>query len=167
MADKDIEGIAPASGSLVGAEETEIERLRAELSREHEFYLRTLADFDNYRKRVERERASAAHAGKRELILQLLEVIDDFDHALEHMVDTPEWVSEGLAAIYRRLAGILQAQGIIPYESLGKKFDPAQHEAIGMVNCESAEPGTVVTEVSRGYRWGEELLRPARVRVAR
>ena len=150
-----------------GSEEAENERLREELHREHELYLRTLADLDNYRRRVERERASAAHAGKRELILQLLEVLDDFDRALLHMADVPEWISEGLVTIYRRLTAILQAQGVVPYDSLGKRFDPVQHEATGAVDCEDVEPETVVAEVARGYRWGDELLRPARVRVSR
>ena len=149
------------------AEELETEQLREKLRNEHEMFLRTLADFDNYRRRVEKERASAALAGKRDLILQLLEVLDDFNRALEHKDDLPEWISEGFIAIHRRLAGILQAQGIVPYESLGRNFDPVQHEAVGVINSEDAEPGTVITEVRRGYRWGDELLRPARVLVAR
>ena len=163
----DIEGKAQTTGRKASPEEIENERLKKELRSEHESYLRTLADFENYRKRVERERASAAHAGKRDLILQLLEVMDDFDRALGHMDDVPEWISEGFVAIYRSLAGILQAQGIVPYESLGKQFDPALHEAVATVDSENAEPGTVIAELTRGYRWGDELLRPARVRVAR
>jgi molecular chaperone GrpE len=149
-----------------GAEETEHERLKAELSREHDRYLRTLADFDNYRRRIERERAGSAHAGKRELVLPLLEVLADFDRALEHLNDVPEWMSSGFVAIYRRLNSILQAQGIVPYESLGDRFDPVWHEAVGLTESHDVEPGTVVAELSRGYRWGDEVLRPARVRVA-
>jgi len=149
-----------------GAEGIEHERLKAELSREHELYLRTLADFDNYRRRIERERAGSAHAGKRELILPLLEVLADFDRALEHLGDVPEWMSAGFVAIYRRLNSILQAQGIVSYESLGDTFNPMRHEAIGLTESPDVEPGTVVAELSRGYTWGEEVLRPARVRVA-
>lgn len=160
------EATAQSGVGQPGSEEAENKRLREELRIEHEMYLRTLADLDNYRRRVERERASTARAGKRELILQLLQVMDDFDRALEHMADVPEWISEGFVTIYRRLTGILQAQGVVPYDSLGKRFDPALHEAVGMVNSEGVEPETVVAEVARGYRWGDELLRPARVRVA-
>jgi molecular chaperone GrpE len=163
----DEEAMAQPSDRKAGTEEFENERLRGELHSEHELYLRTLADFDNYRRRIERERASATQAGKQELILQLLEVLDDFDHALEQMVDVPERISAGFVAIFRRLTSILQAQGIVPYESLGKRFDPALHEAIGMVESENAEPEIVVAEVTRGYRWGDKLLRPARVYVAR
>jgi molecular chaperone GrpE len=163
---EDTEEMGPGSERPAGAEGTEHERLKAELSREHELYLRTLADFDNYRRRVERERASSAHAGKRELVLPLLEVLADFDRALEHLGDVPEWMSSGFVAIYRRLNSILQAQGIVPYESLGDRFDPVRHEAVALMESQDVEPGTVVAELSRGYRWGDEVLRPARVRVA-
>jgi molecular chaperone GrpE len=163
---EDNEEMGPASKCPAGAESTEQERLKAELSREHELYLRALADFDNYRRRVERERAASAHAGKRELVLPLLEVMSDFDRALEHMGDVPEWMSSGFVAIYTRLTSILQAQGIVSYESLGETFDPVRHEAVGLTESRDVEPGTVVAELSRGYRWGDEVLRPARVRVA-
>ena len=163
---EDIDQMEPGSERPAGAEGTEQERLKAELSREHDLYLRTLADFDNYRRRVERERAVSTHAGKREIILPLLEVLDDFDRALEHVGDVPEWMSSGFDAIYRRLNNIIQAQGIVPYESLGETFDPALHEAVGLMENQDVEPGTVVAELNRGYRWGDDVLRPARVRVA-
>jgi len=162
----DKEEIASASERPAGAEGTENERFKSELGREHDLYLRTLADFDNYRRRVERERAGSAHAGKRELILPLLEVLDDFNRALEHLGNAPEWVSSGFDAIYRRLNSILQAQGIVPFESLGDRFDPLRHEAVGLTENQDVEPGTVVAELNRGYCWGDEVLRPARVRVA-
>jgi molecular chaperone GrpE len=153
-----------AGGEQLQAENA---RLKEELRREHEIYLRNLADFDNYRRRVERERASVAQAGKREMVLSLLDVLDDFERALEHIDEAPDSVSAGLVAIHRRLAGLLEAQGVTPFESVGQRFDPALHEAVGSVESDEQEPGAVLDEVSRGYRWGEELLRPARVRVAR
>ncbi len=163
------------------AEQAEIDRLKAEntqlknenaqhkegLRREHEMYLRSVADFDNYRRRIERDRANAAQEGKRELILLLLGFLDDFERAFKHIDESPESVSAGLRAIHRRLSGVLEAQGVTPFESLGHIFDPALHEAVGAVDSDQQEPGTVLDELSRGYRWGEELLRPARVRVAR
>ena len=157
------------AGRKAGADQLNAEnaRLKEELRREHEIYLRNLADFDNYRRRVERERASVAQAGKRELVLSLLDVLDDFERALEHMDEAPASVSAGLSAIYQRLADMLKAQGVIPFESVGQSFDPALHEAVGSVESDEQESGAVIDEVRRGYRWGEELLRPARVRVAR
>src|SRR5262245_2920040 len=91
------EKAAPAGDAEISAEQAESERLKAEnaqlkdeLRREHDLYLRSAADFDNYRKRVERERVSATHAGKRGLILALLDVMDDFERALAHAGQEPE-----------------------------------------------------------------------------
>jgi molecular chaperone GrpE len=162
-------GEAQSNAEQAGGERLHAEnaRLQEELRCGHEIYLRSLADFDNYRRRTERERASAVRVGKREMILSLLDVLDDFERALEHMDGAPASVFAGLVAIQRRLAGVLEAQGVIPFESVGRPFDPALHEAVGSVESGEQEPGAVLDEVSRGYRWGEELLRPARVRVAR
>ena len=150
-----------------GAEQLQAEnaRLKKELRREHEIYLRNLADFDNYRRRIERERESVAQTGKREMALSLLDVLDDFERALEHIDEAPASVTAGLSAIYRRLAGLLESQGVIPFESVGQPFDPTLHEAVGSVESDEQESGVVLDELRRGYRWGEELLRPARVRV--
>jgi molecular chaperone GrpE len=144
----------------------EIERLNHELRREHEMYVRNLADFDNYRRRAERERAQAAQAGKRDLILPLLEVLDDFERALQHAHDDPQSSDMGLRAILRRLERLLAAEGVTPFESLGKYFNPLLHQAVGAVKSGGGEPGTVIEEVSRGWRLGDDLLRPARVKVA-
>jgi molecular chaperone GrpE len=148
------------------AEPSEIERLKEELRREHEMYLRALADFDNYRKRVERERATAARNGTREIILSLLSVLDGFDRALEHVGDKPSPVTDGFRAIHRKLRGLLEAQGVTPFKSVGETFNPEMHEAVGSVQSDAHESGEIVDEVQRGYRWGDEVLRPARVRVA-
>ena len=145
----------------------ENERLSEELRREHDRYLRALADFDNYRKRVERESQKASLAGKREVILSLLNVLDDFERAYEHVEESPASVLEGLGVIHRRLRDLIASQGVTSFESVGEPFDPARHEAVGTVESDDQEEGTVVEEVNRGYRWGDDLLRPARVRVAR
>jgi molecular chaperone GrpE len=132
------------------------------------------ADFENYRRRVERDRERMARDAQRELVLSLLEIIDDFERALEHdhlasLGGAPpeaEGVAEGLRAIHRRLLGLLERRGIVPFESVGKPFDPVYHEAVGSDESAEHAPGVVTEEVRRGYRWGDEVLRPARVRVA-
>ena len=148
------------------AAQAEIERLKQELSREHDLHLRALADFDNYRKRVQRERDSAAQVGKRQLVLALLDVMDDFERALAYANTAPESILTGARVIHKRLTDLLQAQGVMPYSSAGQTFDPALHEAIDVINTDQAMPGVVLNELSQGYRWGDEVLRPARVRVA-
>jgi molecular chaperone GrpE len=146
--------------------QAENEQLRGELQHEHELHVQNLADFESYRRRAERERAQAAQAGKRELILALLDVLDDLDRALAHTYQEPRPVAAGLRAIHQRLTALLKAQGVTAFDSLGELFDPTRHQVVGQVSDEGAAPGTVLDEVSRGWNWGEELLRPARVRVA-
>ena len=144
----------------------EVARLREQLRAEHEMYLRALADFDNYRRRVERESARIARSGKRDILLSILEVMDGFDRAFQQAGKNQSALWEGVQAIHRQLLAALQSQGIAPFDSVGHAFDPAQHEAIATVQSNGHPSGTVVDDVRRGYRWGDEVLRPARVRVA-
>jgi molecular chaperone GrpE len=152
--------------NMVGLE-AEREQLKADVRREHDMYLRALADFDNYRRRVERDRAKTAVSGKRDILLPLLEVVDGFDRALPYLLTASPSVAEGVQAIHRRLQNLLEAQDVTPLTTVGEPFDPALHEAIGAVESDDQPPGTVTGEVQRGYRLGGELLRPARVQVAR
>ena len=115
---------------------------------------------------MQREQASAAQAGKRQLVLALLDVMDDFERALAYASTTPESILAGTRVVHQRLADLLQAQGVVPYSSVGQPFDPALHEAVAVSTSAQTPPGTVVDELCHGYRWGEEVLRPARVRVA-
>jgi molecular chaperone GrpE len=148
------------------AAQAEIERLKQELSRARDMHVRTLADFDNYRKRTQRDWDSAAQAGKRQLVLALLDVMDDFERALSYAHTAPESILAGASVIQQRLADLLQAQGVIPYTSAGQPFDPALHEAVDVTKSDQTPPGVVLDELRHGYRWGDEVLRPARVRVA-
>ena len=109
---------------------------------------------------------SAARSGKREIILALLEVLDGFDRAVQQTSEAPSSLSEGVQILHRKLLGLLEAQGVTPFKSVGEAFNPELHEAIGSVQSDKDESGIVVDEVQRGYRWGDEVLRPARVRVA-
>ena len=148
------------------AAQAEIERLTQELSRTRDLHLRALADFDNYRKRVQREQDSTAQAGKRQLVLALLEVMDDFERALAYANTAPESILAGARVIHQRLTNLLQAQGVTPYNSAGQPFNAALHEAVDILKTDQAPSGVVLDELSHGYRWGDEVLRPARVRVA-
>ena len=148
------------------AAQAEIERLTQALSREHDMHLRALADFDNYRKRMQREWDSASQAGKRQLVLALLDVMDDFERAFAYASTAPESLLAGTRVIHQRLTDLLQAQGVVPYKSVGEPFDVALHEAVDAIKTDQAQSGLVLDELSHGYRWGNEVLRPARVRVA-
>ena len=143
------------------SEAQEVERLRNELDREHQMHLRALADFDNFRRRVGQERTAVTQRGKRDLLLSLLELMDSFDRAMEHADH------ETMRAIRQQLESLLAGQKVVPFESLGEIFDPEVHEAIGWEPSDQFESGKVAHQERRGYRWDNELLRPAQVRVAK
>ncbi len=139
---------------------------RTELEEERDRHLRTRAEFENYKRRTERDRDAAARETKRALLLALVDLADGFDRALAHVDESPESVAEGLHGMQRRLRSLLEAEGVKPFESVGLAFDPTRHEALASVRDFDGESGTVVDEAGRGYLWNGELLRAARVRVA-
>jgi molecular chaperone GrpE len=166
MRNSNKQGEMNSGASEADLEQSDRKRLEEELRHEREMHLRALADFENYRRRIERDQASAAKGGKRDIILSLLDVLDGFDHALEHVDDMPSGVLEGFQTIHRKLIAALGAQDVVPLTSVGEPFNPEMHEAVGSVQSDRYPSGAVVDEVRRGYRWGGDLLRPARVRVA-
>ena len=155
-------GETPAAG----AEHVALEHLRGELQKEQESHLRSRADFENYRRRVERDRDVAARQAKRELLFALVDLADGFDRALAHVAESPDSVAAGLYGMRRRLGSLLEAEGVKSFESVGERFDPTRHEAVATVREFDGPAGTVVDEAGPGYLWQNELLRPARVRVS-
>ncbi|HSE24247.1 MAG TPA: nucleotide exchange factor GrpE [Pyrinomonadaceae bacterium] len=143
----------------------EIIRLKEELANEREQSLRMLAEFDNYRRRTRQERAVAEQAGKRKVLLALIEVMDDFDRALLHVGEASDAVSNGLRLIRQRFSDVLHSNGVTPFDSEGQPFDPTLHEAMTMIDNDGDKSGTVYAEDRRGYFMNGELLRPARVAV--
>ena len=144
----------------------EVVRLQAEFLRVQDLYLRALADLENFRKKVQQDHARIAYVGKREMLLNILEVVDSFDRALQQTSGLPESLAEGFHVISRQLQNILKGEGVTPMETLGQAFDPELHEAVATIGDDSQTSGTIVAELSRGYRWQDELLRPAKVSVA-
>lgn len=145
--------------------EDEVVRLKGELASERDRSLRLLAEFDNYRRRTKEERAFAEEAGKREILLALLDVMDDFDRALLHVGTAPDAVADGLKLIRQRFSDVLHSNGVTPFDSEGQPFDPAVHEAMTMIDSDGGESGTVYAEARRGYFMNGKLLRPALVAV--
>jgi molecular chaperone GrpE len=134
---------------------------------------RTKADFENYRKRMAAEVQAAAARGKGELAAGMIGVIDNLERALGAVgidpasEETPsEPLAEGFFLTYRELCGVLARTGIESFDPAGERFDPNSHEALQKVPVEGAEPGTVVETMQKGYRLGEQLIRPARVVVS-
>jgi molecular chaperone GrpE len=129
---------------------------------------RTKADFENYRKRAAREAAAAQDRGVAKLAKELLPAVDNLDRALaaaQQHSNGDDLVS-GIKLVHADVIAALARVGIEPFSPEGERFDPTHHEAIAQQPVEGAEPGTVVEVYQRGYRLGENVLRPARVVVA-
>jgi len=129
---------------------------------------RMAADFANYRKRNEAERNDFAKFAKSDLIAKLLDVLDAYDRALATVPDDlagSSWV-DGMWLIERKLRTVLEAEGLQAIDSLGKPFDPHEHEAIAHVESDEPE-GTVITEHQKAYRLHDRVIRPAMVTVAK
>ena len=153
-------------------EKDKIEELTEELSKKEELYLRTLADFDNYRRRVERDKERVNAERERAILLELLEAIDNFGRALSSSSESSESsdgenIEDGVQLIYNQLLRILERHGVTPYESVGEKFNPELHEAILAISTDKYPSGTITAEMQKGYKIGDEVLRVAKVQVAR
>jgi molecular chaperone GrpE len=146
------------------------QQARADADEYRELYVRTLADFDNYRKRIERERAEIGAAGKRDLLYGLLEIVDNFELALASAAggasdDTA--MAAGVVASYRQLRRLLDSNGVAAFASVGQPFDPELMEAVGLVPSDTVEPDHVVEEARPGYTLNGKLLRAAKVFVSK
>jgi molecular chaperone GrpE len=144
----------------------EIGRLKEELIDEGERHVRTLADFKNYRRRIERDGNKIADEVKKRMILSLLEIVDDIENALKCADDAKRTTVQGVQIIHKKFLALLEAHGVRPFDCLDTPFDHNLHEAVAMAQHEGNEPRTVVDELRRGYLLNNELLRPAQVRVS-
>jgi molecular chaperone GrpE len=147
----------------------------ADAQRERDEYLelakRTKADFENYRKRMASEVQGAAGRGKAEVIREVVPVLDDLERAIQAAGLDPEGDSEdglahGVLLVFRSLRDSLVRNGVEAVDPQGEKFDPMAHEALSTQPMEGVESGTVVEVMQKGYRLGEQLIRPARVVVS-
>lgn len=149
------------------AVETELEELRAELTEVRDRHLRLAAEFDNYRKRNERDRDVLVTRHKVALIASLLEVVDDLERVGQSSEEvTPAAVLEGVQLVQKKFQSALGAAGVEPIDAEGELFDPAVMEAMMVVPTDDPTMDDRVADVfQRGYRFGDVLVRPARVRV--
>ena len=145
------------------------EALLEELARCRDRLLRTTAEFDNYRKRTERERREFTDRTVEALLLDLVGIVDDFERALgaDAGGGGVDAYRQGVELIHRRLLDLLGRRGVIPVEAVGADFDPNLHQAVTTEPAGGRRDGEVVEQFRRGYRIGDRLLRPAMVKVAR
>jgi molecular chaperone GrpE len=162
----------PDTAELI-ATRAELKRVEAENAEFKDLLARRQADFDNYRKRVERERTETYNRVVADVAAKLLPVLDNLKRALETEASVEASESDefrhflsGVDLIYKQLNGVLDALGVKPVPAVGEQFDPHVHEAVVTEATDDYEPDTVMQELVVGYRIGDKLIRPALVKVA-
>ena len=148
-----------------GDTSVDVGRLEQELADLRDRSIRTLADFDNYRKRAERERQDLKRYAWMEPMRDFLEVVDNLERAAA-AAGSAQDLQQGVEMILRQLDEVLRRHGVVAIESQGLPFDPALHEAVSRQESAAVSEPTVAEELQKGYRLHERLLRPARVVVA-
>lgn len=159
-------GADAGASSGAAASPSDAERQRDEY---YDRLLRQQAEFDNYRKRIERERQSLADAAASGMIEELLPLLDDLERALkaEAVGESAEAYRRGVEIIHRQLGDVLRKRGVRAIEALGADFDPHYHQAVAHEPADGRREGEIVEEFRRGYMLGDRLLRPSMVKVAK
>jgi len=164
---------APAEPDAAPAAEPEpadpLESARAEAQRYREQLLRTAADFDNFKKRIRREMEDGERRAREDLLKDLLPVFDNLERAAQHAgtASDVKSLADGISMVLRIFSDTLGRIGIERVAAVGQPFDPAVHEAVQQLETTEHAPGTVAAEVQAGYRFGDRLVRPAMVVVAK
>jgi molecular chaperone GrpE len=170
MSDKQsTQPVEPAITESDGAASSDaLVELRRERDELQDRLLRKSAEFDNYRKRIERERREQSDQAVVDLLQSLLTVVDDFDRALtiESGPDADGY-RKGVELIHAKLHDVLKKHGVRPIETMGADFDPNIHEAVMHETSPAHRDGEVIGELRKGYMLGDKLLRPAMVKVAK
>ena len=149
--------------------QSQIDTLAAEKAALYDQLLRRQAEFENYRRRLDRERSETHQKARADLLLELLPVLDNFERALASLQTSgadAAGLRHGVELIHRQFRDALTKFGLQPVEALGQTFDPHLHEAVTIEATDEHKENTVIEEFERGYKLGDRLLRPAKVKVA-
>jgi molecular chaperone GrpE len=142
--------------------------LRQERDALHDRLLRTAAEFDNYRKRVDRERRDLSEFAAADLLTEMLPIVDNVERALQASAPPEaDAFRRGVELIHKQMLDLLRKRGVKPIETLGADFDPHFHQAVSHEPSDAHREGEVIEELQRGYLLGDRLLRPAMVKVAK
>jgi len=156
-----------AADSLVGEKEQEIQLLKEKLEEADNRYLRLQADFDNFRRRTRLDQEASQKYRAQKLITDLLPAIDNFERAMKIEADNEQTKSliQGMDMVYRSLLDALKSEGVELIESVGKEFDPHQHQAVMQGEDENYGSNIVTDEFQKGYLLKDRVIRPAMVKV--
>jgi molecular chaperone GrpE len=163
------EPVSDPEGGSSRSESAELSAAERQRDEYRDLLVRQTADFENYRKRTERERQTLEETAAFNLIHELLPLVDNLERALnaEPGADGAEAYRTGVELIYRELLEILRRRGVKPIEALGATFDPHYHQAVSYEPADDRTDGEIVEEFRRGYMLGDRLLRPSMVKVAK
>ena len=152
----------------IPALERELESAKAESLENHDRYIRKVAEFENYRRRKEREFGELIRSSNRDLITRLLPVLENFERAMNHteVGESFDNYRKGVEMIFTQFKDLLSVEGLSPIESVGKPFDPNLHEALMQVPSDDYDEGVVCEETERGYLLGDRVIRHAKVVVS-
>ncbi len=159
------DGSEAALQADVAALTAERDKLVVEKADLHDLLLRHQAEFNNFRRRTERDRSDFVQYAGMELVRELLPVLDDFERALQADSGSKDYAN-GVELIYQRMYDTLKKMGLEPIDTAGKIFDPHLHQAVEKVQTDDAEDHAILSEFQRGYHFKGKLLRPSMVKVA-
>lgn len=164
------ENTAEAPAEAAAELEAQLAAAREETSKNWDLYLRSQAELENYRKRVQRDRQDLLKFGNENILRELLPVIDNLDRAVAHAREAGDQDQQGLLEGVEMTLGqfhkVLDKFHVTPINALGEPFDPARHEAMGQFQTSDYPPNTVAQELQKGYLLHDRLLRPAMVMIA-
>ena len=145
-----------------------LDSVRKQRDEYYDLLLRKTAEFENYRKRIERERRDLSEYAGADILKAVLPLVDDLERALQAAAttDSVAAIRTGVELIHKQLLDLLKKKGVTPIESVGQDFDPHIHQAVTQEVSEDHREGEVMQELARGYKLGDRLLRPAMVKVA-
>lgn len=148
--------------------QAELEKIKSDSQEYRDRYLRTLADFDNFRKRQRDETSRLVSSAKEEIIASWLQILDNFRRAVQSAEDQHDYDSlvEGVSLTTKQMDELIEKQGVEPIESVGQEFNPELHEAMMRSETDDYPENTVIEEFEKGYTINGKVIRPARVRVA-
>lgn len=146
-------------------EDNQLEKIKKELEQQKDLALRTAAEFDNYKKRTERERLSSIEFMKADILKSFLPVLDNFSRALQ-ADPTSEDFSKGIEMISKQLTDVMVKLGLSEIDDEGKEFDPALHQAVMHTDDENFGENIIIKTMQKGYKIGDTVIRPAMVQVA-
>jgi molecular chaperone GrpE len=164
------EAQAPSAGAQIEKLSQELEQKTKEAAEANEKYLRTYADFENYRKRMQRDLADFRKYANEQFALELLTVVDHLGLAIKHAGEpgeTAQGMREGVELVYKQLREVLEKFGVKQFGAAGEPFDPAQHDAMMQIVTDEVPENTVVQVMQDGYLYHEKVLRHAKVGVSK